>query len=87
LIDQLAASKSESPSACADREALVARLEQALDRLPAAYRQIILWRSRDRWPFARIGARIDRSPDAARMLWRRAVQKLRKELGVSDCNG
>lgn len=84
LIDQLAASCSESPSARFDRESLAEQLESALERLPAAYRQIILWRSRDRWQFAEIGARMNRSPDAARMLWRRAIRQLRTELGVRN---
>ena len=87
LIDQLAASCSESPSARFDREILAEQLESALERLPAAYRQIILWRSRDRWQFAEIGARMDRSPDAARMRWRRAIGQLRAELGVSNGDG
>ncbi|MEX2167817.1 MAG: sigma-70 family RNA polymerase sigma factor [Pirellulales bacterium] len=84
LIDHLAASCSESPSARFDRETLAEQLESALERLPPAYRQIILWRSRDRSQFAEIGTRMDRSPDAARMLWRRAIRQLRTELGVSN---
>jgi RNA polymerase sigma-70 factor (ECF subfamily) len=84
LLDQLVASYTETPSARFDREALLERLEQALDRLPPAYRQVIVWRSRDGWQFAKIGARMDRSADAARMLWIRAIRLLKKELGVGD---
>jgi RNA polymerase sigma-70 factor (subfamily 1) len=87
LLDQLVADYTETPSARFDREALLERLEQALDRLPPAHRQIILWRSRDGWQFAKIGARMDRSADAARMLWRRAIRLLKKELGVGDGDG
>jgi RNA polymerase sigma-70 factor (ECF subfamily) len=82
LIDHLAADQADSPSENFDRQALADRLEQALQRLPAAYRQVILWRNRDQKKFADIGARLDRSPDAARMLWRRAIRLLKKELGV-----
>jgi RNA polymerase sigma-70 factor, ECF subfamily len=83
LIDQLAAGCSDSPSAALDRQALAERLEEALERLPDAYRQIILWRNRDNQKFTEIGACLDRSPDAARKLWRRAIRLLKKELGVS----
>jgi RNA polymerase sigma-70 factor (subfamily 1) len=84
LIDALAASNSDSPSANFDRQVLSDRLEVALRRLPAPYRQVILWRNRDNLRFAEIGAKMDRSADAARMLWTRAIRLLRKELGVSD---
>jgi RNA polymerase sigma-70 factor (ECF subfamily) len=82
LIDHLAASQSDSPSENFDRQALADQLEQSLQRLPAAYRQVILWRNRDQKKFAEIGARLDRSADAARMLWRRAIRLLKKEVGV-----
>ncbi len=84
LIDSLAASYSDSPSANVDRQALSDQLEAALQRLPAPYRQVILWRNRDNWRFADIGAKMDRSADAARKLWTRAIRLLRKELGVGD---
>lgn len=84
LIDALAASNLDSPSAHLDRQALAERLEAALKRLPAPYRQVILWRNRDHLRFAEIGAKMARSADAARMLWTRAIRLLRKELGVTD---
>lgn len=84
LIEALATSNSDSPSANIDQQTLSNRLEAALQRLPAPYRQVILWRNRDNWRFTEIGSRIDRSPDAARMLWTRAIRLLRQELGVGD---
>lgn len=87
LIEQLAGPDTETPSARFEREALTKRLQQAIDRLPAAYRQVILWRSRDGWQFAEIGERLNRSADAARMLWSRAIRLLKKELGVEDGDG
>jgi RNA polymerase sigma-70 factor (subfamily 1) len=84
LLDEIVAEYSQAPSELFDRNVLLEQLEQALIRLPAAYRQVILWRSRDRWPFARIGAKMDRSADAARMLWCRAMRLLKKEMGVND---
>jgi RNA polymerase sigma-70 factor, ECF subfamily len=82
LIDALAVSNSESPSAHFDRQILTERLGEALRRLPAPYRQVIIWRNRDDWSFADIGQRMDRSEDAARMLWGRAMRQLKKELGA-----
>jgi RNA polymerase sigma-70 factor (ECF subfamily) len=87
LLERIVASYTETPSARFDREALLERLEQALDRLPPAYRQVIVWRNRDGWQFAKIGARMGRSADAARMLWSRAIRLLKKELGVGDGDG
>jgi RNA polymerase sigma-70 factor (ECF subfamily) len=84
LLDGIVAEYSLAPSDLFDRNVLLERLEQALNRLPPAYKQVILWRSRDRWPFARIGAKMDRSADAARMLWYRAIRLLKKEMGVND---
>ena len=37
-------------------------------------------RSQKRLPFAEIGRAIGKSPDAARMLWNRALLRLRKHL-------
>jgi RNA polymerase sigma-70 factor (ECF subfamily) len=84
LIDSLSASKSDSPSANFDRQLLSERLEEALRRLPAPYRKVIMWRNRDNRRFADIGDRMNRSPDAARMLWARAIRRLKRELESSD---
>jgi RNA polymerase sigma-70 factor (ECF subfamily) len=58
-----------------------AGLRRALDRLPEQYRRVIAWRSFDDLSFAEIGRRLGRSPDAARMLWARAVEQLGQALG------
>ncbi len=84
LLDQLVAGYDETPGARFEQDAIAERLEEALNRLPTAYRQVILWHSRDGWKFAQIGARMDRSADAARMLWSRALRLLKKELEMRD---
>ena len=61
------------------QEALEA-LDQALARLPPEYREVILLRHREELPFAEIGRRMNRSADAARMLWSRAFNRLAEEL-------
>ncbi|MBI3468954.1 MAG: sigma-70 family RNA polymerase sigma factor [Planctomycetes bacterium] len=55
-------------------------LQQALERLPELYRQAILLRNRDGRSFSEIGQIMNRSPEAARKLWARGVDRLRDEL-------
>ena len=56
------------------------RLEGALLRLPSHYREAILLRHRDGQGFEEIGRRLNRTSDAARMLWYRAFKQLGLEL-------
>jgi RNA polymerase sigma-70 factor (ECF subfamily) len=56
------------------------RLEEAMGRLSPQYRQAILLRHRDGRGFEEIGRRLNRSSDAARMLWYRAFKQLGVEL-------
>lgn len=58
----------------------VQRLEAALAQLPTEYRLVIELRNRDRMRFAEIGQHLNRSEDAARMLWNRALERLEAEL-------
>ena len=58
-------------------------LRDALERLPEHYRQVIHWRQWEELPFEEIARRLDRSVDAARMLWWRAIDRLHKELEAS----
>lgn len=55
-------------------------LEAALSRLTTEYRQVVLLRYQDKRSFEEIGQIMNRSPDAARKLWSRAVEKLAEEL-------
>ena len=55
-------------------------LEQALSRISEDYREVILLRHRDKLSFAEIGERTNRSADAVRMCWSRAVKRLQSEL-------
>jgi RNA polymerase sigma-70 factor (ECF subfamily) len=75
-----AARSSASPSGLAQQDEETKRLHRALARLPDHYRQVIVWREWEDLPFAEIGRRLDRTEDAARMLWGRALEKLQDEL-------
>jgi len=69
-----------SPSAQVSRREQAVILADALSRLPADYREIIVMRHLDRLKFEEIAARMQRSAGAVRKLWTRALIKLRAEL-------
>lgn len=54
----------------------------ALARLPDDYREVILLRYQDQLSFEEIGSRLGRTANAARMLWLRAIERLKKEMGM-----
>lgn len=57
-----------------------AQLHAAIARLPAETREIIAWRHQERLSWDEIGRRIDKTPEAARKVWFRALERLREEL-------
>lgn len=59
-------------------------LQQALERLPEDYRRVIVLRYLEERTFEEIGPLMQRSPDAARKLWARAVERLQQELEGSS---
>jgi RNA polymerase sigma-70 factor (ECF subfamily) len=56
------------------------RLAEAVARLPNDYRKVIELRNREHLTFAEVGERIGRSEEAARKLWARAIEMLRREM-------
>jgi RNA polymerase sigma-70 factor (ECF subfamily) len=69
-----------SPSTLAsDREQALA-LDRALGRLPEDYRQVLALRYQEHLSFEDIGRRLQRSANAARKLWWRAVERLQQEM-------
>jgi RNA polymerase sigma-70 factor (ECF subfamily) len=73
---------SPSQEAIANEEA--ERFARALKQLPDDYRQVILLRYQEQHSFEEIGRQLGRTPNAARMLWLRAVERLKEELGIKD---
>jgi RNA polymerase sigma-70 factor (ECF subfamily) len=57
-------------------------LDAALQRLPPSYQQVLHLRCSERWSFAEIGSCLQRSPEAARKLWYRALERLRQDMHV-----
>jgi RNA polymerase sigma-70 factor (ECF subfamily) len=69
-----------SPSGEAMANEQVEALGRSLDRLPPDYRQVLLLRFQEQQTFEEIGRAMQRTPNAARMLWLRAVERLQLEL-------
>ena len=65
-----------SPSSLVGRREQAVLLADALEKLPADYREIFLMRNLEHIPFEEIAVRTGRSPGAARMLWTRTIKKL-----------
>jgi RNA polymerase sigma-70 factor (ECF subfamily) len=81
LGDALVAPGS-SPSEQAGRHELELRLADALARLPADYAEIILMRNVEGLSHEEAAQRMGRGIGAVRMLWVRALSRLRQELDL-----
>jgi RNA polymerase sigma-70 factor (ECF subfamily) len=71
-----------SPSERAGRHELELRLADALARLPADYAEVILLRNVEGLPHEEVARRMGRGAGAVRMLWVRALARLRQELDL-----
>lgn len=89
-VPLLAASQSEqfapalrfddSPSAVLERKEECAIVQDAILSLPEKYRAVITLRHQDNLTFEAIGLELNCSAEAARKLWLRAIEVLRKTL-------
>ena len=59
-------------------------LADALERLPADYRDVFILRNLEQVPVEQVAARMGRSVNAVRKLWTRAMLALRRELGGDE---
>ena len=80
-LGQLLADSSPSPSAEAVRHEQGVLLANALSRLPEDYREVIVLRNLEGLSHEEVAARMGRAVGAVRMLWLRALSRLRRELG------
>jgi RNA polymerase sigma-70 factor (ECF subfamily) len=69
-----------SPSSQAVRHEQTDAVDKAMKRLPEEYRRVLLLRYQDERSFDEIGRLMDRTANAARKLWLRAVERLQHEL-------
>jgi RNA polymerase sigma-70 factor, ECF subfamily len=79
-LETLLAEQAESPSGCAARREDELLLADSLAMMPADYRDVIILRHIEGLSFEQVAARMDRSAGAVRMLWLRALKKMRETL-------
>jgi len=78
-IERVPAGSTLSPSGVAIEHERALALRRALERLPEEYRLVVVLRFEQGRSFEEIGRLTDRSPDAARKVWSRAMERLRQE--------
>lgn len=78
------AGDEETPSALVVAREERRRVQAALERLPVDQRRVLDLRTWQQLPFEEIGTIMNRSPEAARKLWTRAVERLGRELGSTS---
>lgn len=67
----------KSPSMAAEQREDAVLLADRLAALPEDYREVLVLRNLQGLPFEEVAQRLERSTSAARMLWLRAIEKLR----------
>jgi RNA polymerase sigma-70 factor (ECF subfamily) len=74
------ADTTPTPSVQVMADEQMRRLQDAISRLPDDYRRVMTLRYHEGLTFEEVGRRVARSADAARMMWARAVARLKQEL-------
>jgi RNA polymerase sigma-70 factor (ECF subfamily) len=77
-IENALVSQVSSPSAQAQRRELAALVADQLAQLSPAYREVIVLRNLEGLSFDEVAKRMERSPGAVRVLWLRALERLRR---------
>ena len=79
-LQYVLADTGSSPSEQAARHEQAVQLAEVLSRLPDAYREVIVLRHLEGLSHEEVAQRLNRSVGAVRMLWLRALSRLRREL-------
>ena len=79
VTDASLVSRGSSPSSNAAKQELAAVMAERLSRLPASYRDVLVLRNLEGLPFAEVARLMGRTPGAVRVLWLRALERLRQE--------
>jgi RNA polymerase sigma-70 factor, ECF subfamily len=79
-LDDMLAAPGSSPSQKAERREQEVLLADVLARLPDEYREVIILRNLEGCAHEEVAQRMNRSTGAVRMLWVRALARLRQEL-------
>ncbi len=79
-LSAFASDHRRSPASEADHQESLAQLAGALEQLPPDYRTVIVLRHLDGLAFDDVAKRMHRTTGAARMLWMRAIERLRRTM-------
>ena len=83
LLDRGLVADQSSPSMRAARREEAVVLADALARLPADYREVLVLRHLEELAFPEVAVRMGRSAEAVKKLWARALARLRTEMAVA----
>lgn len=81
VLDLGLMAKASSPSQQAVRREQAVLLANALEQLPADYREVLMLRHLEELSFPEVARRMGRSLDSVKNLWARALAQLRRVLG------
>jgi RNA polymerase sigma-70 factor (ECF subfamily) len=81
LLQRGLAAPHSTPSGQAARHEQAAWLAQALEQLPADYREVLVLHHLQGCDFPEVARRLGRSVEAVKKLWARALARLRRTLG------
>lgn len=79
-FESMLADHHRSPSSEAAYDETQVQLANAIASLPPEYKDVIVLRHIEGLPFAGVAQRMNRTPGATRMLWMRAIEKLRQAM-------
>jgi RNA polymerase sigma-70 factor (ECF subfamily) len=79
MQEALAATATSASAVAAQRERAVL-LADAIESLPADYREVVILRNLEGLKFSEVATRMARSSGAVRMLWARAIERLGQAL-------
>jgi RNA polymerase sigma-70 factor, ECF subfamily len=80
----LIASPGSSPSTHVLRQELSGLLAERLSRLPGPYREVLVLRHLEGLSFNEVADRMGRPPGAVRVLWLRALERLRRQPMIEE---
>jgi len=83
-LSGIAVDTGTSPSGVAIRHEESARLAAALEQLPEEMREVILARHVEDVPYAELAQRLGRKEPAVRMLYVRAIRRMKEVCGADD---
>jgi RNA polymerase sigma-70 factor (ECF subfamily) len=81
LLDRALVAPQSSPSQRAVRREQAVLLADALEQLPAPYREVLVLRHLEERSFPDVARRMGRSLDSVKNLWARALGQLRQVMG------